>query len=218
MILGALFRTGNLERSEHAGVGPNSNIKRGHAVFSKSPLFSPAGSPVGDLKGSERTVSQGHKWDGFVPVDGNRRTDECLLRPAADRPYRYCAHRDWFRMPRSRSIAAVLDKLPKIETHEHEPIEEAAKIIREMPNPPEIQYSGSKAFYSSITDQITLPPRELFVSAEEFYATALHETRPLCRLPNYAASSYANILRRCTLGAICRHNTGDIARNFGSPP
>ena len=45
-----------------------------------------------------------------------------------------------------------------------------------MPNPPEIQYVGSKAFYSSITDRITLPPRELFVSAEEFYATALHET------------------------------------------
>ena len=71
---------------------------------------------------------------------------------------------------------ALLDKLPKIETHEHDPIEAAEKIITEMPNPPEIQYAGSKAFYSSITDRITLPPRELFVSAEEFYATALHET------------------------------------------
>ena len=45
-----------------------------------------------------------------------------------------------------------------------------------MPNRPEIQYTGSKAFYSSITDRITLPPRELFTSAEEFYATALRET------------------------------------------
>src|ERR1700745_3022553 len=34
---GALFRARNLERSEHLGVGPNSNIKRGHAVLSKSP-------------------------------------------------------------------------------------------------------------------------------------------------------------------------------------
>jgi hypothetical protein len=33
---GALFRTRNLERSEHVGVGPNPNIKRGHAVLSKS--------------------------------------------------------------------------------------------------------------------------------------------------------------------------------------
>jgi antirestriction protein ArdC len=71
---------------------------------------------------------------------------------------------------------AVLDKLPKIETHEHEPIEAAERIIADMPNRPEIQYTGSKAFYSSITDRITLPPRELFASAEEFYATALHET------------------------------------------
>ena len=71
---------------------------------------------------------------------------------------------------------ALLDKLPRIETHEHDPIEAAEKIITEMPNRPEVQYAGSKAFYSSITDRITLPPREFFVSAEEFYATALHET------------------------------------------
>jgi antirestriction protein ArdC len=71
---------------------------------------------------------------------------------------------------------AVLDKLPKVETHEHDPIEAAERIFAGMPNPPEIQYAGSKAFYSPITDRITLPPRELFTSAEEFYATALHET------------------------------------------
>jgi len=70
----------------------------------------------------------------------------------------------------------VLDKLPKIETHEHDPIEAAERIIADMPNRPEIKYTGSKAFYSSLTDRITLPPRELFTSAEEFYATALHET------------------------------------------
>jgi antirestriction protein ArdC len=44
-----------------------------------------------------------------------------------------------------------------------------------MPNPPEIQYAGSKAFYSSITDRITLPPRELFISAAEHFATLAHE-------------------------------------------
>ena len=71
---------------------------------------------------------------------------------------------------------AVLDKLPKMETHEHDPIEAAERIIAAMPNPPEIQHAGSKAFYSPITDRITLPPRELFASAEEYYATALHET------------------------------------------
>ena len=70
---------------------------------------------------------------------------------------------------------AVLDKLPKIETHQHDPIEAAERIIAAMPNLPEIQHAGSKAFYSPITDLITLPPRELFASAEEFYATLNHE-------------------------------------------
>jgi len=71
---------------------------------------------------------------------------------------------------------AVLDRLPKVETHEHDPIEAAERIITGMPNPPEIQHAGSKAFYSPITDRIKLPPRELLDSEEEYYATALHET------------------------------------------
>jgi antirestriction protein ArdC len=70
---------------------------------------------------------------------------------------------------------AVLDKLPKIETHQHDPIEAVEKIIAGMPNPPEIVRTGSKAYYSPITDRITLPPRELFESAAEDAATTLHE-------------------------------------------
>ena len=78
---------------------------------------------------------------------------------------------------------SVIDKLPKIETHEHDPIEAAERIIAGMPNPPEIQYAGSKAFYSSITDRITLPPRSLFESVEEFYATLDHEIIHACGSP-----------------------------------
>jgi antirestriction protein ArdC len=70
---------------------------------------------------------------------------------------------------------AVIDKLPKLETHQHDPIEAIEKIIAGMPNPPEIARGGSKAFYSPITDRITLPPRELFISAEEEACTTLHE-------------------------------------------
>ena len=70
---------------------------------------------------------------------------------------------------------AVLDKLPKTETHQHDPIEAVEKIIAGMPDPPEIIRAGSKAFYSPMTDRITLPPRELFISAEEEAATEAHE-------------------------------------------
>ena len=99
---------------------------------------------------------------------------------------------------------AVLDKLPKIETHEHDPIEAAERIIAGMPNPPEIQHAGSKAFYSPITDRITLPPRELFASAEEYYATALHET------VHYADF---RIMPRFSRGAAVAH--GARARDVG---
>jgi antirestriction protein ArdC len=70
---------------------------------------------------------------------------------------------------------AVLDKLPKLETRQNDPIDAAESIVAAMPDAPEIQYAGTKAFYSSMTDRVTLPPREIFSSAEEYYATAFHE-------------------------------------------
>jgi antirestriction protein ArdC len=71
--------------------------------------------------------------------------------------------------------AKAFEKLPTIETHQYDPIEAADRIIAGMPNPPEIHYGGSKAFYSSLTDRITLPSPELFTSAEEKVATLAHE-------------------------------------------
>jgi len=70
---------------------------------------------------------------------------------------------------------AVLDKLPKVDTQEHTPINACAEIIGCMPNAPEIQHAGSKAFYSALNDRVTLPPPELFTSAEEYYASGFHE-------------------------------------------
>jgi antirestriction protein ArdC len=80
-----------------------------------------------------------------------------------------------FNLEQCQLPQAVLDKVPKIETHQHDPSEAAERIIAGMPNPPEIQYAGSQAFYSLITDRITLPPRELFISAEEHFGTWAHE-------------------------------------------
>lgn len=45
-----------------------------------------------------------------------------------------------------------------------------------MPNPPEIQHAGDKAFYSPMTDRITMPPRGLFENAEEYWSSLWHET------------------------------------------
>jgi len=69
----------------------------------------------------------------------------------------------------------ILDKLPKIQKYEHEPIAACAEIIGCMPNSPEIVHDGAKAFYSPSTDCVILPPPELFTSVEEYYASAFHE-------------------------------------------
>jgi antirestriction protein ArdC len=124
-------------------------------------------------KGEESSVVVFWKADDVK--DNAENADHEQPEPKSRRRFLLRYYRIW-NLEQCELPQAVLDKLPKIETHEHNPIEAAEKIIAEMPNPPEIQYAGSKAFYSSITDRITLPSRELFVSAEEFYATALHET------------------------------------------
>jgi antirestriction protein ArdC len=69
----------------------------------------------------------------------------------------------------------VIDKLPKVETHEHDPIDEAELIVANMPQRPALETAGAKAFYNSLTDRVTMSARELFTTAEEYYATLLHE-------------------------------------------
>lgn len=78
----------------------------------------------------------------------------------------------------------VLDKLPRVERHRHDPIEAAERIVSSMPNRPEIVRQGRQAFYSLSADRITLPPRELFVSAEEEACTTLHELSHASGAPN----------------------------------
>jgi antirestriction protein ArdC len=125
-------------------------------------------------KGEHSQIVVFWKVDQFPNADNEsdseeQEADEKTRRRFVLRYYRL------FNLEQCELPQAVLDKLPKVETHQHDPIEAAERIIAGMPNPPEIQYAGSKAFYSPITDRITLPPRELFASTEEIYACLFHE-------------------------------------------
>jgi antirestriction protein ArdC len=125
-------------------------------------------------KGEHGQIVVFWKVDEIANVENNTgpetdEVDEKSRRHFALRYYRL------FNLEQCELPQAVFDKLPKIETHQHHPIEAAERIIAGMPNPPEIQYAGSKAFYSPTTDRITLPPRELFISAEEHFGTLAHE-------------------------------------------
>lgn len=71
--------------------------------------------------------------------------------------------------------ASVTEQLALPEQRELDPIEACEKILAGMPNPPEIVHAGDEAFYSPAHDRVTMPPRGLFESAEEYYCTLLHE-------------------------------------------
>ena len=106
-------------------------------------------------KGEESTVVVFWKVDNVHQIAEDldaEQTEEKLRRRFLPRYYRV------FNLEQCELPQAVLDKLPKIETHQHDPIEAFENIIAGMPNPPEIVRGGSKAFYSPITDRVTLPP------------------------------------------------------------
>ena len=69
----------------------------------------------------------------------------------------------------------ITDKLALPEQRQLNPIEACEAILAGMPNPPEIVHAGDRAFYSPITDRITMPPRGLFENAEEYWSTLWHE-------------------------------------------
>jgi antirestriction protein ArdC len=62
-----------------------------------------------------------------------------------------------------------------VELLDFEPIQEAQRIIDEMPNPPSLDHGGSRAYYQPSTDHVQLPEQEYFDSAEVYYSVAFHE-------------------------------------------
>lgn len=67
-------------------------------------------------------------------------------------------------------------RIPVTETVVFSPIEEAERIVAEMPNRPEIvNVFGNKAFYQPSRDKITMPKPEQFPKTEEYYSTLFHE-------------------------------------------
>jgi antirestriction protein ArdC len=67
--------------------------------------------------------------------------------------------------------------LPKVDEKTFKPIESAEKIFTDYATRENIPiiYGGERAFYSSASDNIHLPRKEVFETSEGFYATAFHE-------------------------------------------
>ena len=61
------------------------------------------------------------------------------------------------------------------EQREFTPIERCEQVMKNMPNPPRVQYKKQAAWYRPSDDLINLPKPESFESESEFYCTWFHE-------------------------------------------
>jgi len=68
----------------------------------------------------------------------------------------------------------LLSKRAKAEEHKNSPIEEAERIISNMPNCPRIE-NGKEALYRGSSDTVIIPARSSFISSEAYYGTLFHE-------------------------------------------
>jgi antirestriction protein ArdC len=87
---------------------------------------------------------------------------------------RMCKHYYVFNIEQTENVSAELP-YQDMPVREFSPIEKAESILAGYPNPPQIEYAGDRAFYSRLTDIVTLPPKEHFDSEEGYYDTLFHE-------------------------------------------
>ena len=70
------------------------------------------------------------------------------------------------------------EKVPMFSTvpdNDFERIASCEQVVTEMPEPPEIRYSGGAAAYRPVTDTVQIPKPERFCGQEEYYSTLFHE-------------------------------------------
>ncbi len=68
------------------------------------------------------------------------------------------------------------EKIPALEICHFDPIDACERIVAEMPQRPEICHTTeARAYYRPSTDTVTMPLRESFHSAAEYFSTLAHE-------------------------------------------
>ena len=106
------------------------------------------------------------------------------------------------------------------ERFNHSPIEEAERVVREMPRPPSFTTTNKEAaYYIPSRDTICLPPLARFETAESYYSTLFHElghsTGHESRLNRIASSknrsfgseeySFEELVAEMTAAFLCTH-------------
>jgi antirestriction protein ArdC len=67
-------------------------------------------------------------------------------------------------------------KIPQPEVlRETKTIDACEEMIKGMPNRPDINHGGDRACYNLVSDKVSMPSRETFVSDEHYYSVLFHE-------------------------------------------
>ena len=109
-------------------------------------------------------------------VDLSKRKEEGKEGDTKDEPRRFPLLRT-YRVYNAEQIEGL--RLPpveaEIEARRHERVPRAESVIRLMPDPPTLREGQRSAWYAPSEDLVGLPSLGAFLSADAFYATALHE-------------------------------------------
>ena len=99
-----------------------------------------------------------------------------------------------FNLDQTEGIPA--EKIPAQESRRFDPIEACQRIVDGMPQRPEIRHTTeARAYYRPSTDSVTMPLRESFHTAAEYFSTLYHElthsTGALNRLARKSLADWA---------------------------
>lgn len=114
-------------------------------------------------KGEKASVVEYWQWD-----EQQKDASGQVVRVQLEHPRVFYAH--VFNVQQMQNVPA----LAPIDGHKWQPEDAADRILRQA-NPKLFHDQLNKAFYSPSRDEIHLPAREMFLSAKQYYATALHE-------------------------------------------
>jgi len=84
-------------------------------------------------------------------------------------------HYNVFNVEQCDGIAAPDAPQADVEAVPFEPLEEAGRIVEGYQNRPQIEHSGSRAFYRPSQDLVQLPQPDRFDIRENYYSTLFHE-------------------------------------------
>jgi antirestriction protein ArdC len=80
-----------------------------------------------------------------------------------------------FNVAQCDGIEGHVPAVPGGNARTHKPIEEAERIVANMPKRPEIRQALDRAFYSPSGDYVGMPSLEHFKSAEDYHSVLFHE-------------------------------------------